>query len=122
MDKKQNIVKPVFVLIASALVFLFLSLLCFFAFNKPDEYQQFDATYYADQSAYDESQQREENILSREKELRQNLKRAFQQLLQDVKNADLLLEQKRDQEKEYWLLDRFKKKQQSLQLKRELNI
>ena len=57
-------------------------LLVYFAYNKVSEYQQSNTTYYPKQPAYDEYSQQWQALQTREKQQRENITAAYQQMSQ----------------------------------------
>lgn len=109
-------------LIGSAFILLLTGVLIYFSYNNAADYQQPDRSYYYGQPAYDENLQRWQSLQSQETVFRQNMTESFQQTDRELEDKQRLQKQQREQEKIQRRLDKFKREQESQQLKRQLGF
>lgn len=111
--------KLILALTGSAFILLLTGVLIYFSYNNTAEYQQPNKSYYSGQPAPDENLQSWQTLESQETLFRQNMTKSFQQTDKESKDQQMLQQQQREQEKAQRSLDKFKREQESLQLKRQ---
>lgn len=111
--------KLILALTGSAFILLLTGVLIYFAYNSNTGYQQPNSSYYSGQPAHDENLPSWQSLQSQEAGFRQNMTESFQQTDKESKDQQMLLQQQREQEKAQRSLDKFKREQESLELKRQ---